>query len=75
MSINHAEMAPLNDVFLRRKTVEEITALKKSTIYRLISQGMFPAPIKLTAFAVGWRRSEIKKWMADRPVAIEVISK
>ena len=39
---------------LRRKDVEATVGLSRSTIYHLISQGLFPAPIKLGKRAVGW---------------------
>ena len=58
--------------FMRRETVERVTGLKRSTIYELISRGLFPKPIKISAAAgqrggaVAWARSEIADWQAQR---------
>ena len=52
---------------LRRRSVERMTGLSKSTLYRLIKQGSFPPPLRLTAKAVRWRRDEINEWLSGRP--------
>ena len=59
-------MTPL---ILRRKDVEALVGLSRSTIYYLISQGLFPAPIKLGKRAVGWKVSDIETWVNDREVS------
>ena len=57
---------------LRRGEVERITALSKSTLYRMIARGDFPAPTRLGARAVGWRQSAINRWLEER-MALEVL--
>lgn len=52
---------------LRRRAVEEITGLSRSTIYDLMSKGQFPRPVKLTEKAVAWPESAIANWLASRP--------
>ena len=52
--------------YLRRRAVEEITGLSRSTIYLLMSKGQFPRPIKLTAKAVAWSEASIVDWLATR---------
>ncbi|MCY3605353.1 MAG: AlpA family phage regulatory protein [Gammaproteobacteria bacterium] len=52
---------------LRRHSVERMTGLSKSTLYRLIKQGHFPPPLRLTRKAVRWRSAEIQEWLSDRP--------
>ncbi|HKL56181.1 MAG TPA: AlpA family transcriptional regulator [Roseovarius sp.] len=52
---------------LRQKDVQDITGLSRSTIYRHINAGTFPAPVKLTERLIGWRDSTISEWMASRP--------
>ncbi|TYB83598.1 AlpA family transcriptional regulator [Oceaniovalibus sp. ACAM 378] len=54
------------DRILRRKEVEHITGLSRSTIHRHIRSGDFPIPIKLTARLVGWRQSELQRWLEAR---------
>ncbi|NPT46158.1 AlpA family phage regulatory protein [Paraburkholderia sp. 1N] len=48
---------------IRRKQVEALTGLSRSTIYLRISQGTFPRNISLGARAVGWVESEINEWL------------
>ena len=51
---------------LRRKDVEEIVGLSRSTIYKLMSTGAFPRSIRLGQRAVGWRLSDIEAWIEFR---------
>lgn len=48
---------------IRRKQVEEMTGLSRSTIYLKVSKGEFPKPISLGARAVGWLANEIEEWL------------
>jgi prophage regulatory protein len=56
----------IQDVCLRIGTVLSITGLSAPTIYREISQGRFPRPIKITAGARAWKLSEVMNWMDTR---------
>ena len=49
--------------FLRMKDIQQMTALSKSTIYRLISEGSFPKQFKIGKLAVVWVRSDVSNWM------------
>ena len=51
---------------LRRKDVEEIVGLSRSTIYKLMSTGAFPRSIRLGPRAVGWRLPDIEAWIEFR---------
>jgi|SRR6516165_97983 len=51
---------------LRRKQVEVRTGLSRSTIYAMIRDGSFPAPVALGAKAVGWLQSEVEGWISER---------
>lgn len=48
--------------FVRLPEVLEMTGLCRSTIYKLIAQGEFPAPYKITRRAVAWRQGELDNW-------------
>jgi len=64
-----AELASskLDDVaFLRLPQVKAVTGLSKSSLYALIREKRFPAPVRLGARAVAWIRSEVNQWAADR---------
>lgn len=52
--------------FLRLPEVRTATGLSRSTIYRLITDGQFPKPIKLAARSVAWCAAEIEAWMAGK---------
>jgi prophage regulatory protein len=50
---------------LRRKQVEREVGLSRSTIYQRIKDGTFPVPVKLGLRAVGWRVSDIDRFLRD----------
>ncbi|UXZ53985.1 MULTISPECIES: helix-turn-helix transcriptional regulator [Halomonadaceae] len=50
---------------IRIKDVMERTGLARSTIYKYISLGKFPKPVKQTSRAVAWVESEIAEWIND----------
>ncbi len=51
---------------LRRRTVEAMTGLSRSSLYSLMSKGEFPRPVKLSSRAVAWPESKIAEWLASR---------
>jgi len=51
---------------LRRRQVEALTGLKRSTIYEHMSVGTFPKPIRLGLRSVGWLAHEVEGWIAAR---------
>lgn len=61
-----AEQSPTAPIILRRKQVERRTGLSRSTLYQKISQGTFPAPIRLSSQEVGWLSHEIDEWIEQR---------
>ena len=54
------------DAILRIGTVAERIGLARPTIYRMVKDGEFPRPIKITTRAVGWRESDLVAWIASR---------
>jgi len=61
------------NVIYRLPAVRGKTGLGKTTIYSEIAKGKFPAPIKLTddGRAVGWRASEVDRWLESRAAAAQ----
>jgi prophage regulatory protein len=53
----------------RRRQVESLVQLSRSSIYAGIKAGTFPAPYRIGARAVAWRVSEIEQWLEARPLA------
>jgi prophage regulatory protein len=62
-SLPDGQSAPL----MRMPTVIRWTGLARSTIYRLIAEEKFPAPVVLAARAVAWRRTDLERWSEARP--------
>ena len=58
--------ASLREMLLRVDMVCAITGLSTPTVYRLMSQGRFPRPVKLTGYARAWRLSDIMTWIDTR---------
>ena len=62
-------MTPDQDRFLRIREVMVLTGLSRATLYLMVGERQFPAPVRLRARAVAWRASQIKNWMDNRPDA------
>jgi prophage regulatory protein len=60
-----SERFPVASIILRRKQVEAITGLSRSTIYQRIKEKTFPAAIHLGPRAVGWRAADIDEWLGN----------
>ena len=58
----------MRDRLLRRREVERITGLSRSSIYRLKQDGDFPRPVRVGPSAVRWKESDIAAWLESRPV-------
>ncbi len=64
-------MAHEDEVLLRRKEVEKMVGLSRTTIYDRIAAGTFPAPIKCGERAVRWKRSSLLAFIASLEKATE----
>jgi prophage regulatory protein len=53
----------------KRKHVEQLVQLSRSSIYAAIKEGTFPPPVRIGARAVAWRLGDIQQWLEDRPVS------
>ena len=62
-----SELQDLPPIFLRLPAVLRATGLGRSTVYRMVAEHKFPAPVKLASRAVGWRRDEVWQWTIARP--------
>ena len=60
------ENAQSTIAILRRKQVQALTGLSRSTLYLRIAQGVFPRPVSLGARAVGWPATEVATLNAAR---------
>ena len=57
-----------NRRIIRWPKVHNKVDLCRSHVHKLVSQGLFPAPIKLTpnGRASGWIESEVNEWLEQR---------
>ena len=60
---------PAQTRLLRRTEVERYCQIGRSTIYRLMREGLFPVPIRVGPRAVRWPEHELTAWLARRPRA------
>jgi prophage regulatory protein len=51
---------------LRKPAVIERVGLSDTTIWRLMREGKFPRPVRLSENAVGWRELDIDAWIESR---------
>ena len=56
----------VRDEVIRLHELEMLTGRKRSSIYEDMAAGRLPRSIKLGPRAVGWFRSDVLKWQADR---------
>ena len=61
-----ATVDTIREALIRRKQVEARTGLARSTLYKLMSKGDFPAALSLTGRAVAWRSTDVDRWIASR---------
>lgn len=54
------------DRFLRLAEVEAVAGCKKSTIYKLIKAGKFPAGVRITSRMVVWPESAVLTWVQEQ---------
>ena len=64
---------PEPDRIIRLRTVLARTGLSRSTIYRKIAEGTFPAQLRISVNGAGWHESDINRWVAD-PVAWRAVN-
>lgn len=53
------------DRIIRLNTVLDRTGLSRSTMYRKIADGTFPAQVRISINGAGWHESEVNRWIAD----------
>ena len=56
----------MSERLIRRREVEAITGLSRSTIYAMIARGNFPKSVKIGTRAVAWPADEVASWINSR---------
>ena len=54
---------------LRRAEVERRCGICRSTVYQLMQEKEFPAPVRIGPRAVRWRETDIDAWIRSRPLS------
>lgn len=65
-TFNRAAATAPSPAFYRLSDVMRITALSRSTIYRRVAEGRFPAPVHLGGRASAWQCVSLQQWI-DNP--------
>ncbi len=55
-----------NVTIMRRPQVEAATGLARSTIYKWVKDGQFPAPVKIGVRQVGWKSTDVQGWIQSK---------
>lgn len=51
---------------LPQKAVSDLTSCSRTTIYRGVRAGTFPAPVRITERRVAWPESSVQAWIQSR---------
>ena len=68
-SVTAANSVP---AILRTPAVLALIGLSRTSLWRRVRAGDFPAPVRLGgqgSRAVGWRRADVERWLAALPKA------
>jgi prophage regulatory protein len=55
------------EIIIREPECQIMTGLSKTTRWRMIRLGKFPASRKISNRCVGWIRTEVQDWLRSRP--------
>jgi prophage regulatory protein len=56
----------VTEEILRKPRVLAAIGMGSTWLHEAVKRGDFPAPVRLSARAVGWRRSDVESWLASR---------
>ena len=59
------------DRFLRRREVEELCGINRTTLYEMIKRNQFPKQVRLNPGNVRWSLHEVQAWQRERLAARE----
>jgi prophage regulatory protein len=57
-----SDNTPSTTKFIRLPEIMRRYPLSRTTIYRLIGLGQFPAPVKISSRSVAWPESSVEAW-------------
>ncbi len=54
---------PADDTMLREKEVLRLTGVSQSSLKRMVLDGRFPKPMRLSPHRIGWPGRDVKAWL------------
>lgn len=54
---------------IRHAALAEQLGISRTTLWRMVRNGEFPAPRRITAGVKGWLPSEVDEWLQQRTAA------
>lgn len=60
------EKFPVKSRLMRLKEVTQVTGISRSSLYKYVNEGRFPAPVSLGARSVAWVDHEIQAWITTK---------
>jgi len=57
-----------NERIIRFPEISKMVGLSRSTIWRREASGDFPKRVRIGKNSVGWKFSDVQRWIASRPV-------
>lgn len=57
------EESKMPEKIWRKPKVLAVTGMRNTWLYEAVKKGDFPPPVKLGDRAVGWRKSDVLKWL------------
>lgn len=55
--------------FYDERSLCRLLTLSRSTVWAMVKDGEFPAPVRLSARRVAWRRADVDEWVSSRSPA------
>ena len=52
--------------FIRQSLLLKCLPFSKSTLWRWVKAGLFPAPVRLSVGITAWRAEDVQRWIAER---------
>jgi prophage regulatory protein len=58
--------ASVDERLLSTRELLERLPLNRATVWRMVREGRFPAPVQIAASRIGWRWSAVLNWITER---------
>jgi len=59
----------IKPIYVDLPSVASLVTLATATIQRMVREGVFPKPRRLSANRVAWLLREVEEWAEERPVS------